>query len=303
MAAIRAQSTGEMRILEPEHLVGRGPLCPLRLDEPYVSAQHATLRWSSEGWVVKDLGSRNGTFHNDRRLRVGEECALVNGSRIAFGKADQQWVVVDDSPPLVMAVPVAGGDPVVLEGDLMPLPSGDDPRVTIYRAEGAWVVEHDDGRIAFVANLQVFDVAGRLWRFCSPDGAAATCLGPDLAIHDVRLAFSVSRDEEHVELRVNCRGTTFDLGARNHNYLLLTLARRRLADAARGFVEADCGWIGQDEFAHDPSMAPPQLNVDVFRIRKQFAVTGAPDVARIIERDPRMRKLRLGTGHVSITIL
>jgi len=117
------------------------------------------------------------------------------------------------------------------------------------------------------------------------------------------LSFSVSRDEEHVELQVRCGGRTFDMGARTHNYLLLTLARRRLADAAEGTPETSCGWIYQEDLAHDPSMAPPQLNIDVFRIRKQFAAIGVIDAANIIERRPRTRQLRIGTALITVAEL
>jgi hypothetical protein len=115
--------------------------------------------------------------------------------------------------------------------------------------------------------------------------------------------FSVSRDEEHVHLHTTCGGSSFDMGARSHNYLLLTLARRRLEDAKEGTGDTACGWIYQEDLAHDPTMAPPQLNIDVFRIRKQFAAVGVVDAANIIERRPRTRQLRIGTGLLAVTQL
>jgi hypothetical protein len=92
------------------------------------------------------------------------------------------------------------------------------------------------------------------------------------------------------------------MGARAHNYLLLTLARHRLKDEEEeeGMAEAACGWVYQEDLAHDPSMAPPQLNVDVFRIRRHFASVGVVDAANIIERRPRTRELRIGTRFLSI---
>ncbi len=228
---------------------------------------------------------------------------------MAFGKLDQEWELVDASPPEVMAVPVEGGEPVLLQGEFLALPSNDDPRATIYRLEGSWVLEPQDEPVAPIRNMQVFDVAGRAWRFCCPDSSVPTSLdmpGGDLRVPELRLAFSVSRDEEHVEhvqLQVTCAGSTIDMGTRTHNYLLLTLARRRAAEAAQGLDAPNCGWIDLDELTHDPAMAPPQLNIDVFRIRRQFAGAGVLDAAGIIERRPRTRQLRIGTGHISITTL
>ena len=115
------------------------------------------------------------------------------------------------------------------------------------------------------------------------------------------LAFSVSRDEEHVELLMLCKDVALEVGSRGHNYLLLTLARRRLKDAEAGLPEADCGWIDVQELSRDPTMAPPQLNIDVFRIRKRFALCSAlVDAANLIERNAHTRRLRLGTGMISI---
>jgi len=55
--------------------VGRAPPCALRIDERFVSARHAILRWTGERWDLKDLGSRNGTYLDGRKIRSGEEHA------------------------------------------------------------------------------------------------------------------------------------------------------------------------------------------------------------------------------------
>jgi pSer/pThr/pTyr-binding forkhead associated (FHA) protein len=306
MGSIRELSSGQTQLLQPEHLVGRASTCALRLSHRWVSAQHALLRWAGGRWEVKDLGSRNGTFLDGSRLKPGDEYVVRRGAKLAFGKVSEgQWEVADTSPPPAMAVPLDGGEPVQIDGDFIVLPSNDDPRVTIYRnQEGVWVLEHSDESSAPILNLQTFEVSGRGWRFCCAEESRTTALGPspaDLEVCHLSLAFSVSRDEEHVELQASSRGITFDLGARAHNYLLLTLARRRLKDAEEGLPHVTCGWIDQEELAHDPSMAPPQLNIDVFRIRKQFAALGVMDAANIVERRPRTRQLRIGTGLLLVT--
>jgi hypothetical protein len=306
MGSIRDISTGRTRLLEPEHLIGRAPSCALHINERYVSTQHALLRWTGLRWELKDLGSRNGTFLDGARLKPAEELVVRPGSRIAFGKLEQAWELVDDDAPRVMVVPVDEGDPLVLEGELLALPSSEDPRVTIYRSEGSWLLEQADESTTPITNLQTFEVGGRVWRFCCAEGTTKTTLADTsfgLEVKYLQLSFSVSTDEEHVHLQMSCGGKTVDMAARSHNYLLLTLARRRLGDAAAGQPETACGWIYQDDFAHDPMMAPAQLNIDVFRIRKQFAATGVVDAANIIERRPRTRQLRVGTGRVSIVKL
>jgi hypothetical protein len=279
----------------------------LHIGERYVSAQHAALRWSGDRWELRDLGSRNGTFLDGSRLNSGEEHAIRRGSRIAFGRREAEWELVDDAAPAVMVVALDGQDPVLLEGDLLALPSSDDPRVTIYRFEGLWIIERPDESSTPITNQQTFEVAGRTYRFCCAETISKTSFAAPpvvgLEVQHLQLSFSVSSDEEHVQLQMSCGGTTVDLGTRGHNYLLLTLARQRLDDAAEGIAESSCGWIYQEDLSHDPSMVPPQLNIDVFRIRKQFAAAGVVDAANIIERRPRTRQLRIGTGRLSVVRL
>lgn len=308
MGSLCEATTGRTVLLEPEHQIGRAPTCALRLDKRYVSAQHAALRWSGNRWELRDHGSRNGTFLDGKRLQPGDEHVVHAGAKLAFGKPDEElWELTDEAAPTVMAVPVDGGAPVLIDGDMLALPSSDDPCATIYRAaDGSWVLEQPDDSTIVITNVQTFDIAGRLWRFCCSEGIRTTSVAvasSDLEVRHLQLSFAVSRDEEHVQLHATCLGKTFDLGSRTHNYLLLTLARRRLADVAEGLPETTCGWVYIEDLIHDPSMLPPQLNIDVFRIRKQFASLVVADAANIIERRPRTRQLRIGTGHITVSRL
>jgi len=307
MATIREVSTGRTRLLEPEHFVGRAASLALHINERYVSAQHALLRWTGQRWELRDLGSRNGTFLNGERIKPAEDYVVRPGFQMAFGKVEKAWELVDDSAPSVMVVPIDGADPILVEGELLALPSGEDPRVTIYRSEGSWFLEQADESISPITNLQSFEVAGRVWRFCCAEGTSKTTLADSLSVglevRYLQLSFSVSSDEETVHLQMSCGGKTVDMGSRGHNYLLLTLARRRVEDAAGGHPEAACGWIYQDDFPNDPMMAAPQLNIDVFRIRQQFGSVGVVDAANIVERRPRTRQLRIGSGRISIVQL
>jgi hypothetical protein len=148
---------------------------------------------------------------------------------------------------------------------------------------------------------RTFEIASGVWRIReSPPSSRGPALAERSRIRDVHLTFRVSQDEEFVRLRMTLGDRTVDMGARGHNYLLVTLARQRLRDEAYGLDEAACGWIRQDDLAHDPMMAPARLNIDVFRIRKQFAALGLVDAADIIERRARVRQLRIGTGRLTV---
>jgi len=258
---------------------------------------------------LKDLSSRNGTFLNGTRLRPGDEHTLNTGAKIAFGKQlEGRSKLVDTSAPITMAIPVDGGDPAFIDGELLALPSTSDPQATIYRSvDGQWVLEQPDESTSPITNSQTFEVSpAHLEVFVQrnrPHHSRRPTSPADLEIRHLDLSFSVSRDEEHVELQVRCGGRTFDMGARTHNYLLLTLARRRPRRRCRGHARDELRRIYQEDLAHDPSMAPPQLNIDVFRIRKQFAAICVIDAANIIERRPRTRQLRIGTALITVAEL
>ncbi|MFD7159945.1 FHA domain-containing protein [Kribbella sp. NPDC059898] len=67
----------------PTVRVGRGPGATLRLGDVTVSRFHAELRYVGEGWLLRDLGSMNGTCVND--LRITTTVRVRPGDRVSFG--------------------------------------------------------------------------------------------------------------------------------------------------------------------------------------------------------------------------
>jgi hypothetical protein len=305
MGSIRRVLTERTSCLEAEHLIGRAVASSLRLAPRYVSVHHAALRWADDHWELKDLGSRNGTFLDGQRLRPGEGYPVDPEAIIAFGNlTDERWQMVDSSAPLPMAVPVDGGEPVPLEGGLIALPSSDDPRVTIYRtSDGSFVIETPDEPSARIDNLQTFSVLERPWRFsCVEDlrTASVTVSSDTLTIRQIELSFSVSADEEHVQIHMVAGGRTVDMRSRNHNYLLLTLARARMKDREQGIAAASRGWLHHDDLRSGTPAESSSLNLEVYRIRKHFLRAGVTDGANIIERRPGAGQLRIGSDRLTI---
>jgi hypothetical protein len=66
-------------------LVGRSGACQIVVQDEQVSRQHAELRRQGDQWVVRDSGSANGTFVNNRRLGAGESVVLRPGDRLRLG--------------------------------------------------------------------------------------------------------------------------------------------------------------------------------------------------------------------------
>jgi subtilisin family serine protease len=72
--------------------IGRSPDNDIHLDDSQISRQQAELAWDGSRCTIADLGSRNGTFVNGRRLMPHIPEAIRPGDRIAFGTASI-WTV------------------------------------------------------------------------------------------------------------------------------------------------------------------------------------------------------------------
>ncbi|MGW7685990.1 FHA domain-containing protein [Kribbella sp. NPDC054772] len=70
----------------PTVRVGRGPGATLRLPDISVSRFHAELRHVGDGWMLRDLGSMNGTYVNE--LRITTTVRVRPGDRVSFGAVD-----------------------------------------------------------------------------------------------------------------------------------------------------------------------------------------------------------------------
>jgi hypothetical protein len=74
---------GELYTLAPVTLVGTDPTCNIVLVDQYMSSKHAEIKAEGGVWVLKDLGSTNGTYVNDRRIDKQE---LVDNDFVKFGQ-------------------------------------------------------------------------------------------------------------------------------------------------------------------------------------------------------------------------
>jgi hypothetical protein len=206
-----------------------------------------------------------------------------------------------------MMVPLANpGAPIFIDGDILALPSDDDPRATVFRdGDGAWYLEQED-EVVQLAHHAVFETSGQAYRFSCLEVVPETStvdwyerMGTELA--QVRLLFRVSRDEEHVELLLErTSGEWVDLGTRTFNYALLLLARQRVSDATDGVQESASGWMYQEDLLDGLKITSERLNIDIFRIRTHFAAIGILDAAKVVERRPRSRQLRIGIAELAI---
>ena len=113
-AALVSRHAGTLGTQHPlvgdELTIGRAEDNDMVLDSSQVSRHHARLTWDDSTYVVEDLGSKNGTWVNERRLE--EPAPVKNGDLLRFG--DLPFVLnVGDSATLTLPSRAAGSSALV----------------------------------------------------------------------------------------------------------------------------------------------------------------------------------------------
>ena len=298
MAHLR-RTDGALVPLASRTVAGRSPSSVLRLDGDLASREHAVIEWTPEGmWSIRDLGSRNGTFADGVRLVPGEVKLLVAGAVLGFGDPRGSWVLEDDGVPGMVVVDPASGEVIAASGGVLALPSEANPQLTLYeRADGCWVQHPVDRDPVELREGGVVSVNGRSYSVFLPIVAEGTPLAAEQPLlGEIQLELTPSLDEETVDMRFHYRGAWRGLGQREHGYLLLLLARRRLEDDA--LPASEQGWIDRDELLRMLRTHAAAVDLLVHRARKHFAEAGIRGAGGVIE--VRRGARRLGTARVSI---
>jgi len=305
MATLKHLQTDADVPLAARHVVGRSRTCQLQIDLASVSALHAELTWDGRAWHLRDLGSRNGTFLDGQRVPPGQPVELAEGAEIGFGAPERHYRFIEGSPPRLIAF---GPDQVrVAEDDVLCLPSAEECEVMIFRGDGErWVIETPEGTRP-LDDGECVVLSGQPFYVHLPGGVQATRDAEDLRPRDDAPAegtfeLLVSRDGEHVDLRFHLGGQIRPIESRAHAFLLLALARARLADAARGQLpETEHGWTHREDLMKELAIDDPQLlNLWVYRARQQLAQLKLPGASKIIERREGAGQLRLGLAHLRV---
>jgi len=81
---------------EATFTIGRAADCDLVVAERQISRYHARLEQDDVGYLLRDLGSKNGTFVNGERVR-GQPYRLRDGDEITLATAIQLGFVAGDA--------------------------------------------------------------------------------------------------------------------------------------------------------------------------------------------------------------
>jgi len=289
MAILLNCTTRQRVFLRAEHVFGRSVMADTRLDEADASLLHASIRWTGSAWELRDH-SRNGVVIDSKMVKAEKPTALVIGTIIELCRGGRSnWIVENLAEPTSVLWPLNDDGSVISLTEHNVLPTKAAAEIFIYATqEGHWFCEQGSQRWRLRDGDEV-RMGDKSWHFMSGTAVQETIeLSPeqDIGAADLMLHFHLSLDEEHVSLRILGGHHPVELGERTHHYCLLTLARKRLADARRNFDSDAQGWIDLDVLARMLGVDTSHLNIQIFRARKQISqsLPAAWTVPDIVER-------------------
>ncbi len=139
----------DREVNKSETQVGKGPRNDIVIADPAVSTSHAMIRAEGEGFIIADIGSRNGTFVNGEKLSGPRK--LEHGDVIGIGLSKLTFRLKDHSETKVFDVSNLAFSPMA------PLPLTEDSLASALINEG--LVSKAD-----VDRLRAQDARGR--RLC-----------------------------------------------------------------------------------------------------------------------------------------
>jgi pSer/pThr/pTyr-binding forkhead associated (FHA) protein len=154
-------------------VLGRSPDCDLPVVSERASRRHAHVFWERTGFVVRDLGSTNGTYVNDER--VDGKRALQPGDRILVGDQAVTFCLIGSEDPFaglpsdadtVVASRPPSSHPDALQGSLTEIPAFAVLQVLeLGRKSGLLSVRHGDElhQVWFDAGRAVHAESGATW--------------------------------------------------------------------------------------------------------------------------------------------
>ena len=97
----RHASVRQVNIAATLTTIGRSIGNRVCIDSERVSRHHAAIQWTGEGFMLTDMGSRNGTYVNNEKVRSR---ALKNGDAIVVGDCQLRFLFSSRTLPPVEAL-------------------------------------------------------------------------------------------------------------------------------------------------------------------------------------------------------
>ncbi|MTI32494.1 FHA domain-containing protein [Xanthovirga aplysinae] len=274
MASIKNNLTGEITLLNSQHVFGRSKHNHTCILESDVSKSHATICWKDGNWYLQDH-SRNGTLINGEYIRH-TSIKLLKGAQIQFGEdKSTQWTLLNLQVPTSYLKSMEGEKSIIELTSCHLLPNEEKPIVSIYQGiEKEWKAEIND-TLMELEHGNTYEFLNTTWQFIQNEILEDT-LDYGEATKEAKFHFYLSADEEKVKIIININDLELNLGERIHHFILLLLARKRLVDLNHGYDTPEQGWMSTDELTHKlgkelvKEIDAYYLNLQIHRLRKQL---------------------------------
>jgi two-component system cell cycle response regulator len=95
LIVIYGQEMGRrVRVTTEPLVIGRSPKCDIQVDQESVSRNHCRIRFEGGEFLVRDMGSTNGTYVNDDLVQ--EDGRLRHGDQLKVGRTILKFIVGDN---------------------------------------------------------------------------------------------------------------------------------------------------------------------------------------------------------------
>ena len=273
MATIINYSTKEEIYLHYLHTFGRGKANNTQIKVKDISTDHAKVYWQEKQWFITDR-SRNGTVINNQFISNTTQ-VLNRGDIIRFGRTPAtQWQVLDLAPPSSYLHSLHTGKNLVLAKTYYALPNEQTPAIELLRTHQGWALEKEDDTF-FLTDKQAFDCQGERWVFVENELIEDTVDHSEIK-KKAAFVFTLSADQEKVNVKILVGETVMDLGTRTYNQVLLILAQQRKQDTEANCTPKDQGWMSVENLVNRLSKEELKeidqynLNTRIRRIRKDL---------------------------------
>ncbi len=274
MGVIKNNHTGVEIILFSDHHFGRGIQNRTRLTESCISRTHAVIRWDESGWQIIDH-SKNGTIIDGRFIYHASK-KLTIGSKIQFGEEESTvWEFIDDNRPSSYLISNQNPSKVFELAFQNLLPNRDNPEVSFFKTDSTIWSADIAGDIIELTNGCAYNFANEEWEYVENESLESTTDSNNI-VNQSYFLFSVSRDEEEVDIKIIVNDLQLDLGIRIYNHILLKLVRQRIADERNGCDVDQLGWVSMDEMTGFLSkellkeVDDYYLNIQIYRLRNKI---------------------------------
>jgi hypothetical protein len=311
MAVLINNQTQQNCILQSHHSFGRlHSAVNTFVSDACISKIHAIIEWNEQHWLLRDVSS-NGTWLNGNKLARDQVAQLNIGDAITFAsKSGYAFEVIDVNPPCDCLVPIEhNSEAIELEFFHLFSDKKSHPMVLSYSNQtySWWQEVLDDNFSQSLTSLELNDqsyltIDGLTWQLQINRTIADTqLLRPSVtSLDELTFLFQTSLDEESTQVFMQSGEQNIDLLMRSHHYLTLCLARQRAKDMQDNVDDSEQGWVYAEQLAKDLGVDASHLNIQIYRIRKQFvdALNNACESSNIIERNAG--KIRLASKFFSI---